>query len=419
MTGSDRWPSPIAVDTRVRSLSWFALRRPDLFGIRARGRREPSRTAGFVSVSGFGSWEPEFWRNMHHGGPLSARVRADYVMPPGADALIDAATAVAGRDPSWEVTALSDAGAPTRIRITRSAAEGYLASVVASGEPNATLRHPYDKTAGLPAPLEDWIDAIALADAAGRRVIAQDRWAGEDAAAAVERIEHRIVAYTDEEIATGDIDELRAWFTDVLRTTTARVEVHDVGELPYVRAGDDADTTLLRAFDGDEVVGWLPRAVSTDVDPAAWMVDPITLRTGRTIPVHPRCWVRTSGAATTSLTADHVVSWRELAAHPTALTRVDGAGSGWVAVHVVGSDVALVFPLAEAHVRVRTDDDGATMLLSATAAAPCRDEHRRRGTFEREWGAWLDPSVELDDTTLAKGLERVADLVANAQGGNR
>lgn len=267
------------------------------------------------------------------------------------------------------------------------------------------LQHPFRRAFGIPAPLADWVDAIAMADGAGRRANNQGGWARDTLDAAVDRAAHSIVGYTDSELSTNDPEALRTWLERALDGTQVRVEVARVVELPPPRG----DVVLLQRHEDGATTGWLPVALSTECAPEAWLGQPLPSRAERTIRLKPYVSVQSSGSARIWFGADHVVSWTELQERTTVST--DLTDAEWLVVRVEGTDTALVFPCAYAHLSVRTDDDGALVTLTAESAERCEAHHRRRAEFERHWGGWLDPTTPLSDDDLRAGVSRAASLV--------
>lgn len=308
-------------------------------------------------------------------------------------------------DGGWTITALAADGekADYRLSVVQPPA---IALLTRAHEP---VTHPHRYDLGEPAPVADWVDAIAIADAAGRRVIAQGVWADEGLAPALARAEHGIVAYEAHELHARDPHRLRTWLDDTLAHTAVRVEVAALRDFALTTDGRLRDGMLLRRYDDDTIVGWLPIAVSTDYLPEQWITHRFTVANGTELRPRPNITVRMSGSVRTSLAADHVLTWSELEAHATV--DHDLTDAEWLIVRIIDTDVALVVPFAHAHVQIATDDDGATVTISAEAADICEAAHRRRTDFEREWGRWLDPDVTLDDDELARGVARAETLV--------
>lgn len=321
--------------------------------------------------------------------------------------------AVSADGSGWRVAAYDASGMRVEYAIVLSGdGDNRARASVFSGEPpvETRLQHPYRKDVGDPAPIAEWIDAIALADAMGKRVKEQGAWAEETLEAAVDRSVHRIVAYEDGEIATSDGAEVRAWLERMLETTAVRVELLGLRNHPV--DDEHLDEHLLCRYTDGELDGWLPISVSTEWLHTAWLAHEWNTNGGA---VRPRPWVmvKTSGNQVTRVDADHVISWPALAASPHVTP--DLVDAQWLVVHIVGTDVAVVFPHERAHIAVRIDDDGALVTLSVDDAGLCEARHRRRADFEREWGQWLSGSQPTSDDHLRAGILRAEALVAAAE----
>ncbi|WP_375237464.1 hypothetical protein [Microbacterium schleiferi] len=86
----------------------------------------------------------------------------------------------------------------------------------------------------------------------------------------------------------------------------------------------------------------------------------------------------------------------------------------WLAIHVIGTDAAIVVPTAYTLLEAKVDNDGATVTFSAHESGRRTVRNRRRARFEAEWGEWLDEHVTLTDEQIDVGIARAEAIFRDA-----
>ena len=321
----------------------------------------------------------------------------------------------------WSARGLDAVGMPVQYRITgghsglfRADASHDLAADGRTPEKWRTIEHPYTRAgsvwsgsvlSGAEAPVEDWVDAIGIADAKGRRVREERGLAGVSLEAAVKRLEHDIVEYRSEEVRCpqgrrASLAPLQEWLDRVLAQAAVRVEVAALARLP-----ETADVAVLRAWGTDEPMTWMPYTI----EPRAqhyW-------RTGlpQTGGPHPTVTTMHSGAQLLSATGDAVLEWSLLEEFIT-LDAVASLSAAWWVIHVVDTDYALVFPREVMNVLVDIDGDDSVVTISVQPTAQRERFHRHRIRFEKTWGRWLDDGAALTADDLRNGVSEAESELA-------
>jgi hypothetical protein len=276
------------------------------------------------------------------------------------------------------------------------------------------LLDPFRRTLGEPAPVQDWYDAICMEDAAW--AVAQRhqrRWGGAALDDVVTRVEHGISAYEQHEVAVstfGSLADVQAWIDEALAKTQVRLEALVLTDFPYV-PGEMRDGMLLQAVVDDEVVGYAPIAVATNLDSAEWLDSPVA-----EIAPRPRAELRMSGATRMGMNARFVQAWGDVRAQATL---TGGAvpcpdPDGWLILGIIGTDIAVPVPAGAANLLIETDDDGAMVVISVHPSLEREKHHRDRAGFERRWGRWLDDDVVLTDEELNEGIARAEQALRAA-----
>lgn len=303
---------------------------------------------------------------------------------------------------SWNASGVTSDGRPARYEIIVPPSSGESARLRIDGVPQS-FQHPYTKELGVEsAPLDVVLDLVGAQDAAGRGVGADRRWAGDDLPTVLSRIEHSVVRFDSSEVAVGSLSslrELRDWLREALEATQLEIEVLAITHWPFEEGGRPRMEQFPHT-DFDAGRRFFPRPLSTDTDPMLWLAG-----------VRPEVAVSTSGRAILDVRSQIAVSWEALES-TAVLDREDGRRAAWWAIRVLGTDEVIGFPRRGSNITVDTDGDGSRVRISAAPTREREAYHRRRARFEGEWARWLDPTVDLTNDELRRGIAQAERLVS-------
>jgi len=323
-------------------------------------------------------------------------------------------------------------------------------SMIVSGEPPVfaeRLQHPFTRELEGEGAVDDWVWEIQSRDAEGRDHGRQSRWAGDDLESMVGRAEWGIVAYSTHEVSLRSLwtrGDLRRWFTSALAGTQVSVEFADVTRMPAFESRFVSTGAFLRDILPDGAVPYRPILMSTEFDRQEWMAQRVSFARDGGDALHsideiePIVWTNMSGSEVLSCWATKVLLWSELVADaeidrhpqvagtavqapqvsdmsPAARDADDATSVGeWLAIHVIGTDAAIVVPTAYTLLEAKVDNDGATVTFSAHESGRRTARNRRRARFEAEWGEWLDEHVTLTDEQIDVGIARAEAIFRDA-----
>jgi len=237
----------------------------------------------------------------------------------------------------------------------------------------------------------------------------------DDLAATMKKLERDITDYISGEENLGTFKTVKAfqdWLDWVLASSPVSAEVFQVwprqmGDgmpssdlLTMARAtwtgeSDGGDGTVL---DGSEGILMLDEvSFSSDLTMRSWLHD-----MGRTN-MHVGLSVKASGGQFTGYEAYGCIPWVKLQ-QAAKLTRNTRRRSKWWGVHVLKTDLAMVFPSFNTNVFAEVDEDGLMTSINPWSTFVRASFHFARDRYEREFGRWLDPSTELTVEELDRGV---------------
>jgi len=345
----------------------------------------------------------------------------------------------------WEIEALDADKHPRHFEISyldfsemsEREIDDLCATATADGDP-ITWRDPASRRKSDQAPLADWVDFILAQDAEARNVTEQKEWSGGDLSDSLHRIEHQVWAKDADEENLDNFDsiaEFQEWLDKRLRGTTVKATAFEIEDTD--RPFTDKESKVLLVLrhwhpnpkppigvvpDGSEVrepdqycLCWF----HTDYQPDTWL----TLE--KKIPPEPTFSVATEGSQIISYCSDFVVPLAELRELyqliPATSNVVDSIPRTpkrrWWGLMVEPIQLAMVFPSSGWNVIVRQEFDGWVVLFDAARTDVRAAINDAEGTFQREWGRWLDPNVALTDTELAAGVRKAEALLTSGSGG--
>ena len=270
----------------------------------------------------------------------------------------------------------------------------------------------YSKLCGGTASLSDWVSAILLADAEGRREPSSRSWEQDDMAGAFERMEMGAVGYQKVSVAPCTFStpaDLQEWLDTALEATQLEVEVVPLDSLPLRNGQKFYRQILLRSMRDDEAYSYRPLGISTDFPGDAWITGKL-FSNGPHIHPEPQTQIRTDGYAITDSHSEDVLSWaalREPSHVKFGQSNRQMSATPWLLLHPVGTDIAIPVPVFASHLLVQVDDDGSLVRIIVKDAVRQTALNRLEDTHRRRWGKWLDDEAALTDDELREGRERV------------
>ena len=357
-------------------------------------------------------------------GPMRQFIADDYLTPWGTELTPEdfVPLAAGSEHGGWTVSAMDLDGRVHEFRLEMKR-DGYRAAGFRDGERIYDVRDPFTKQVlHLSQPPEWWYDRILSRDAqariAGRR--RPEAWESEDLEGAMTRMEMNAVAYRDERRSADSFQDLahfQSWFDEFLAESPIDVEIRKVTTLPSMDLDFDEAVVLMGIHpgeDGDHVF-YIPQFLREDRRTSHWFRtpdDPALARVDSFV-------IEASGRQVGGFATDGAASWEALVAAG-AFEKPDTGGFGfddWWVLHVVGTDIALIIPRHFTMLDIVLDRDGAELTVHATDKEIGADALYVEDRFRRQWGKWLDDTVELTEEEVSEGIERAEALAAAAQAG--
>jgi len=317
----------------------------------------------------------------------------------------------------WTIQALDERGRLVEYRISPLPDNPHKATATVDGKP-AKCRQIGTKEE-LPVDLvTKWCDWILLTDAhariAARRDVKSPDWLEHE----MHRLDRGVSAdavYEDNIGTFASVKGLERWANWALSDTVVRVEMFQVwprygAKKPVGDGASDALRVSRRRWGsmlcGDE---WKPDG-SELLEPSSFVFDP-----------ELRVWDWRNGMGGAGmklgLNLDHsgsellgyrmsgAISWEGLHTN-CRLVRSKGQRSDWWGLHVLDTDLAMVFPSHDVNFVIGTQDDGSFCYISPWMTGSRAIVNVARDKMEREWGRWLDMTVELSEAELAEGIKK-------------
>jgi len=325
----------------------------------------------------------------------------------------------------WKIRALDDRGDSVEYRISPLPDEPKKAIATVDGKP-AKCREIATLEELSVAPIIKWCDWILLTDAharisAGRDVQVED-WLYDE----IHRLDSGVSQYCVHEDNIGtfaSVTSLEKWANWALATSVVRVEILQVwprGATPGETSEPLRALRVSRRMWGSYVSidDWTPDN-SEVAKPSAFIFDPnmdlwswregmanAGMRVGMSID-H-------SGSEMLGYRVANAVSWQALQAN-CRLSRGHNRRSTWWAIHVLGTDLATVMPSTDVNLVIGVQDDGAMVYIQPWMTDKRAPVNQGRDKMEREWGRWLDMTVELSDAELAEGINKAEAMARGRQ----
>lgn len=301
-------------------------------------------------------------------------------------------------DAAWHIKALNHQSQPVTytLRID-SDAEGndHVREVTAGGK--EVTDHP--ELARRPETVLDWYDAIITLDEIGREPERQDpRWSGDDLATEFDRLEHRVVAMSQQIVRLEAFESsaaLETYLNTALAATPLRVEVAPVKSWPGFGA-----TTFVEPGEPDR---YTPIPYSTDISPAEWCAQPELERFGSYVYANFADASADVGAAD-SVTVGADVAYR-ISEVPDEVEFGDtGERTEWWALRMPQLDVLLLVSRDETTLEITIDNDGSTVVINNHSRRSFARRHQLEQRYQRRWGRLADDSIPHTDEDISAAI---------------
>lgn len=308
-------------------------------------------------------------------------------------------------DATWHLQALNHLGKPViyTLRIDTDAHGGdTVREVTVNGEVVTDL----PELARRPETVLDWYDAIVTLDESGREAERQDpRWSGDDLSTEFERIEHRVVGYSEQSVrleAFDDAAALETYLNTVLSATPLRVEVTPVASWPGLGA-----TTFVEPGQPDR---YTPIPYSTDIPPVDWYAQPDLERFGSY--VYATFADASAGIdAADSVTVGADTAYR-ISEVPDEVEFGDaGARTEWWALRMPVLDLLLLVSRDESTLDVTIDNDGSTVVINNHSRRTFARRYQLEQRYQRRWGRLADDSVPHSDEEISAAISTALQAI--------
>jgi hypothetical protein len=258
---------------------------------------------------------------------------------------------------------------------------------------------------------------------------AHGRWAGHDVGSMLDRAEAGVVASDEREAlgaAFGSTSELQAWVDEALVSSPVRLKVWRLDAEDFQSLREESLMLEHHTYDREDdaqlvadgvlglTVAYESRPLGGFLDAHRWYFFGRNKREREGL-----LEARQNGGRLDRYVADSCVDISHLRSHLTE-GEMRPEGGWWVVLELEGTSTALAFPRDATMISVETDDDGATVNVSARWHLSRIGAITAQQALRCNWADWYDEAAEITEAKIAEqaaASEHELDSLRRAQGG--
>lgn len=268
------------------------------------------------------------------------------------------------------------------------------------------------ETRGLGATCADWGEWILNDSVPGDLRAGGKLWEGPGAEAELYRLSKNIVEYEEHEASTSQFSnvwEMQAWLDKALGNSNAPLKVILIDDVTLMLTARELPFVQIRSFDQSESdkeqISYFPRKFQPWDGVQNWL-NPDHGGYSR----NPKLKVLMDGQTVDAFTAVNCLDANDLQG-AVFEDRVPLREGSWFVLGLENTRTCIAFPAVGTMLAVTTDNDGASVMITAREHFSRGEERRNEQSFETQWAQWLDDDHQLTPEEIERGLKTLGELI--------